>query len=77
MENKKITYKEYNYMFEKDSNGCFIRLIIPANENNGELNLIGKHPETFTLDEIIRMKKYAGKMFELMDKDTIDNLSQK
>jgi len=60
------TKEEYNYIFEKDENGAFVRLIIPANvpveisECKDELNLIGKLPKDFTLDEIVRMKKYAG-----------------
>lgn len=59
----KITQEEFEYIFEKDEKGAFLRLIIPASENvnsNEELNLIGKLPENFTLDEIVIMKKYAS-----------------
>lgn len=71
--------KEYEYIFEKDNNGAFIRLIIPANEPfdipeyKEELNLIGKLPQEYTLDEIIRMKKYAGKLSERIIKGLNNN----
>ncbi len=66
--NEKITKDEYYKMFEKDNNDAFLRLIIPANEPTNdyplELNLIGKLPQDYTIDEIVRMKKYSQKMFD-------------
>lgn len=59
-----MTRKEYRELFAKDENDCFINLIIPARDSEPELNLIGKKPEEFTLDEIIRMKKYSSEMHE-------------
>ena len=59
-----MTLKEYRDLFAKDENGCFTNLIIPADDEYGELNLIGKPPLEFTVDEVIRMKKYASDMFE-------------
>lgn len=59
-----MTRKEYKELFAKDENDCFINLIIPACDSEPELNLIGKNPEEFTLDEIIRMKKYSFEMHE-------------
>lgn len=61
-----MTHAEYRELFAKDENDCFINLIIPAQGDEKELNLIGKRPEEFTLDEIIRMKKYSIEMHEKM-----------
>ena len=59
-----MTREEYKKLFETDENGCFLNLIIPAEGDLPELNLIGKMPATFTLDEVIRMKKYSSSLFE-------------
>ncbi len=58
--------EERNQLFEKDENGAFVRLIIPKSEgiDNEELNLIGKLPTDYTLDEIVTMKKYAHYIYE-------------
>lgn len=67
-----MTYNDYKKLFQRDENGSFVNLIIPASKNEEELNLIGKLPEDFSADEIIRMKKYSADMFELVDKETIE-----
>lgn len=66
-----MEYKEYLELFRVDNQGAFVNLIIPASNGEEELNLIGKLPKDFTIDEIIRMKKYSSDMFELVDKATI------
>lgn len=66
-----MEYKEYLELFRVDSQGAFVNLIIPASNGEEELNLIGKLPKDFSIDEIIRMKKYSSDMFELVDKATI------
>ena len=62
---KIITKDEYHNLFETDDNDAFVRLIIPANEPTNdyptELNLIGKLPQEFTTDEIIRIKNIHKK----------------
>lgn len=70
--NPKITYEEYKKIFEKNDDGSFKNLIIPKDENFDELNLTGKLPESFTVDEVVRMKKYVNKMFNMVDKNTIN-----
>ena len=78
---KIITEDEYHNLFETDDNDAFVRLIIPANEPTNdystELNLIGKLPQEFTTDEIIRMKKYSQKMYGKIVNDNNDELNQK
>lgn len=69
---EKISYQAYREMFKQDSEGKFLNLIIPENKNENELNLIGKAPSEFTVDEIIRMKKYAASVFENIEKSTIN-----
>ena len=59
-----MTHEEYRELFAKDENDCFINLVIPASDKYDELNLIGKKPEDFTLDEIIRMKVYSSQMYK-------------
>lgn len=66
-----MEYKEYLELFRVDSQGAFVNLIIPASNGEEELNLIGKLPSEFTIDEIIRMKKYFADMFEQVDKTTM------
>lgn len=59
-------------LFEKDSNGTYIRLIIPSEfvclilpEYNGNMDLRGKKDLDLTTDEVIVLKKYA---YELTNK---------
>ena len=70
MDNK-LTYAEYKELFRKNDDGSYKSLIIPAAKDLPELNLSGKLPADYTVDEIIRMKKYAGEMFRLVDKSTM------
>ena len=67
-----ISYEEYKRIFEKDKDGCFINLIITKDEQNEELNLIGKKPSDFSIDEIVRMKKYSEQLYKKVDKNTIN-----
>ena len=71
--NSQISYEEYRKIFAKDENDCFINLIIPKDEENEELNLIGKKQSELTLDEIIRMKKYSGQLYRKVNKDSIND----
>lgn len=57
---------DFKYLFEKDSNGAYIRLIIPSEfvrlilpEYNGNMDLRGKKDFDLTSDEVIVLKKYA------------------
>lgn len=67
-----MTYNDYNKLFQRDENGCFVNLIIPASNCEEELNLIGKLPKDFSADEVVRMKKYSANMFDLIDEGTIE-----
>lgn len=66
-----MEYKEYLELFRLDNQGAFVNLIIPSSNGEEELNLIGKLPSEFSIDEIIRMKKYSSDMFEQVDKSTM------
>lgn len=66
-----ITYSDYKKLFQRDENGSFVNLIIPASNYGEELNLIGKLPKDFSVDEVVRMKKYSADMFDLIDEETI------
>lgn len=67
-----MTYSEYRRLFEKDENGRFVHLVIPASQSGPEIDLRGKLPSDFTVDEIIRMKKYSGQMYKTVDKTTVE-----
>ena len=68
--------KEYRELFEQDENKAFVRLIIPKDDYTGEaeLNLIGKLPQDYSLDEIIRMKTYSSNIYDhIIDPNDIDS----
>lgn len=44
-----ITYSDYKKLFQRDENGSFVNLIIPASNHEEELNLIGKLQKDFQL----------------------------
>lgn len=71
MSEQKLTYAEYKKILEKDENGCYVSLVIPAQGDRPALDLRGKRPADYTLDEIIRMKKYAGALFAQVDPSTM------
>lgn len=66
-----MTYVDYLQIFEKDENGRYLRLVIPKTDSSDEISLVGKTDSDFTLDEIIKMKKYSSYLFSLVDKTTI------
>ena len=59
-----MTYEHYRELFAKDENNCFKKLNIKKKGSDKELKKKKKKPEEFTLDEIIRMKKYSTEMYE-------------
>lgn len=62
-----MTRYEYDELFKKDENGCYINLIIPATEEFPEMNLIGKKPENYTIAEITHSKTYRRVMRDYID----------
>ena len=58
-----MTRKEVDRLFETDSEGKFIRLVIPPLYGSPELNLIGKTRLELSIDEVVSVKKYAGKLY--------------
>lgn len=59
-----MTIKEIDNLFATDNDDRFINLIIPKDKLGEELNLIGKKRMDLSLDEIIRVKKYASLLYE-------------
>ena len=75
--NDKITREEFDRMFAKDENGCYTNLIIPAMYDYPEMNLIGKKPEDYIIDEIVHSKKYRQFMHDkIIDNNTIIDYSK-
>lgn len=66
-----ITFADYQKIFQKDETGSYVSLVIPKTKELPELNLTGKNLKDYTIDDIIRLKKYAGEMFRQVDKSTI------
>lgn len=81
--NEKYNYtlEERNKLFEKDADGAFINLVIPSdyikqimpkeemleNKEIKDLDLRGKKPEEYSLDEIVIMKKYSADIYKQTD----------
>lgn len=65
-----MTEEQIEELTKTDENGCFLNLIIPANEpfesenNKEELNLIGRKKLELDIDEIVRVKKYIQKLYK-------------
>lgn len=59
-----MTVSEIDKLFEVDSNGCFLRLVLPEDKLGEAVNLIGQSESNLSTDLIIRLKKYAGKLYE-------------
>jgi hypothetical protein len=67
-----MTYQEYKKIFEQDVDGRYSNLIIPQHGSYPRLDLTDKTPLELTVDEIIRLKKYAAELFKQVDKKTIN-----
>ena len=69
------------YLFEKDLNGAYIRLIIPSNfvklilgsDNDRDIDLRGKKDLDLTSDEVIVLKKYAYELIENKEVNDMNN----
>ena len=57
-----MTRAEYDEMFRKDENGCYVNLIVPPLDGYPEMNLIGKDPMDYTIEEIANSKAYRRVM---------------
>ena len=64
----KMLKEELELIFATDEEGRYINLIIPANELFPEMNLSGKKPLELSIDEVVRIKKYAQEL-RLTNKD--------
>ena len=62
-----MTKEEYEELFRVDENGCYVNLIIPETKFFPEMNLIGKKPAEYTLDEITHSKVYRRLMWHQID----------
>lgn len=56
--------EEIDELFSVDENDRFKKLILPNDKLGPEINLIGKKRFDLDLDIIIRIKKYANKLYE-------------
>ena len=65
-----MTREEFDELFRKDENDCYVNLIIPATNEFPEMNLIGKNPNDYTLDEIIHLKTYRRVMLKYVDESS-------
>ena len=62
-----MTKEGFEELFKVDENGCYVNLIIPETKQFPEMNLIGKKPADYTLDEITHSKVYRRVMREQID----------
>lgn len=62
-----MTREEVKKLFKTDEEGRFINLVIPAVGEFEEIDLTGKKRLELTLDEIVRLKTYAGRLYAEVD----------
>ena len=60
----KMTIADVDNLFATDEKGKFINLVIPEDKLGRSMNLIGRSPLDLSLDETVRVKKYASKLYE-------------
>ncbi len=59
-----MTAEEIEALFATDEEGRFLRLTLPADALGPELSLVGRRQLELSLDEIVRVKKYAQALWE-------------
>ena len=64
-----MTRSEVKQVFATDDEGRFVNLVIPPQGEFPEIDLTGKKRLELSLDEIIRLKKYAGKLYSTAEKE--------
>lgn len=64
--NKNVTVpnEKRKKVFATDENGKYVDLIIPAEGDEPELNLTGKHLLELTVEEALRAQKYAASFYK-------------
>lgn len=60
----KMTIAEIDELFKVDEEGRFVNLVLPNDKLGEELNLRGKKQLDMSIDEVVRIKKYASKLYE-------------
>lgn len=60
----KMTIAEIDELFKIDEEGRFVNLVLPNDKLGEELNLRGKKQLDMSIDEVVRIKKYASKLYE-------------
>lgn len=60
----KMTIAEIDEFFKVDEEGRFVNLILPNDKLGAEIDLRGKRQLDMSIDEIVRIKKYASKLYE-------------
>lgn len=63
-----MNIRDIEEIFATDSEGKYIKLIIPATADMPEMDLSGKTKLELSLDEVVRLKKYAYELYSSVDK---------
>ena len=58
------TREEIMKLFSTDEEGRYLHLVLPNDQLGEEVNLVGKKRLELTIDEIVRVKQYANKLYE-------------
>ena len=62
-----LSKEQIDELFFQDSDGRYVNLVIPyINDDYPEIILTGKRDDELMLEEIVRLKKYAGVLYENM-----------
>lgn len=62
-----MTREDVKKIFQTDEEGRFVHLIIPPIGEFSEIDLTGKKRLELSLDEIVRVKKYASELYSKVE----------
>lgn len=59
-----LTREEIEKLFCTDEEGHFLNLVLPNDKLGPEVSMIGRKQLDLSIDEIVRVKQYANKLYE-------------
>lgn len=58
------TREEIDELFSTDEDGRYLNLVLPHDKLGEEVSMIGKKRLELSIDEVVRVKQYANKLYE-------------
>ena len=60
----KMNVSDVDELFRTDEDGRFVNLIVPNDKLGSQLDFRGRRQLDMCIEEIVRIKKYAAKLYE-------------